>query len=124
MPTLILLIESDQVTRTLIRYHLLRAGYAVEESAPDDVLRLLRTREPRLVIADEDSMLDDGQSMDDLWERAPEARSVPLLLLADVAPPAARSGRPLGTARQRQYLAKPVLARQLLSGIGAMLARA
>ncbi|HEY1016200.1 MAG TPA: hypothetical protein VGE07_26055, partial [Herpetosiphonaceae bacterium] len=66
--TLIILIESDQVTRTLIRYHLLRAGYAVEECAPDDLLQLLRTRPPQLVIAAQESRLGDGQPMDGLWE--------------------------------------------------------
>lgn len=120
-PTSIILIESDQLTRTLIRYHLVRAGYAVEECHPDDLLQVLRSRPPQLVIAAQESLLGDGQPMHDLWERHPEAGAVPLLLLADLPPIA--GGRPqAGAPSRRRYLARPVLARQLLSGIGAMLA--
>lgn len=114
MTTHILLIESDDVTRILLRYHLVRAGYVVAEATPGDVLPMLRHQPPQLVIADQRSRLDNGQSVEDLWHYNPESCSMPLLMLTDI-------DRTPSKEAHCHYLAKPVLARQLLQDIGSML---
>ena len=111
MPTEVLLIDPDTVTRTLIRYHLLRAGYVVH-AAPNGeaVLQLSSSVQPRVVIADESVKLDDPCEV----TRFTVYHALPWVVLT--ALPCRQRDQ-----SSRTYIAKPALSRQLLSCIAALM---
>ena len=113
MPTEVLLIDPDNVTRTLIKYHLIRAGYVVHEvPSGEAVLQLSSSAQPRLVIADESVRFDDHC----------EAVQTPFTLYHSL-PWVVLTALPCSQRDQssRTYIAKPALATQLLSCIAALI---
>ncbi|HYF61253.1 MAG TPA: hypothetical protein VD886_00475 [Herpetosiphonaceae bacterium] len=112
MPTSILLIDPDEITRTVLKYHLVRAGYVVHDLDCPEAAFALAGAGPSLVVADETVAaalwLDAGRR----WTY----RDVPALVLTNL-PPAAR------VVESRTYLAKPVRAGQLLSSIARLACR-
>jgi CheY-like chemotaxis protein len=113
MPTEVLLIDPDNVTRTLIKYHLMRAGYIVHEAASSEaLLHFSPFLHPSLIIADESVNLDDqpscAKSPLGVYGRLPS-----LVLTALPATQRADS--------RRTYIAKPALSNQLLRCVAALL---
>ncbi|XSG73615.1 hypothetical protein ACP8Y2_15645 [Herpetosiphon llansteffanensis] len=54
MPMTVLLVDPDQITRTIMRYHLRRAGYTVYEADSSLLAEQLNQQyQPRFVILDE-----------------------------------------------------------------------
>ncbi|MBA3468054.1 MAG: response regulator [Herpetosiphonaceae bacterium] len=106
----VLLIDPDNVSRTLIKYHLKRAGYIVHEAANcEAALRFSPYVRPSLIIADESVNLEEQPSGQIKCYTA-----LPWVVLTDL--PA-----PQRTESRRTYLAKPALSSQLLRCIDALM---
>ena len=113
MPTEVLLIDPDNISRTLIKYHLNRAGYIVHEAANrEDALEFSSSVRPSLIIADESINLEDQPS---------SASNCPLLY--SLLPWVVLTALPVYQRdhSRRAYLAKPALSSQLLRCIAALM---
>jgi DNA-binding NtrC family response regulator len=109
MPTSILLIDPDEITRTVLKYHLVRAGYVVHALDCPEAAFALSGAGPSLVVADEAVAGSLWLDADRDWRY----RDVPALVLTNL-PPAHR------VVASRTYLAKPVRSGQLLSSVAQL----
>ncbi len=113
MPTEVLLIDPDNISRTLIKYHLKRAGYIVHEAANREAaLQFSPYVRLSLIIADESINLEDQPSS--ASNCSPLYSLLPWVVLTDL--PAHQRDQ-----SRRAYLAKPALSDQLLSCIAALM---
>ncbi len=113
MPTEVLLIDPDNVSRTLIKYHLKRAGYIVHEAANREAaIQFSPYVRPSLIIADESISLEDQPSGASNYS-----------LLYSLLPWVVLTALPTYQRDhcRRAYLAKPALSSQLLSCIAALM---
>ena len=102
MATTVLLIDPNNVTRAIIKYHLCRAGYTVYEALNrEDVRSAERDLRPAMIIVDESV---------DLAESDPQ---LPHLVLTNLPHPPSNQD-------SRAFLTKPVLANHLLSAVSSL----
>jgi CheY-like chemotaxis protein len=115
MPTEVLLIDPDNVTRTLIKYHLMRAGYIVHEAASGEALLTFSSYlHPSLIIVDESVNLDDQASCGGVSSPLTHYGTLPSLVLTALPVPQRDHS-------SRAYIAKPVLSNQLLRCVAALI---
>lgn len=109
MPTEILLIDPNTITRAVMKYHLTRAGYVVHEAATSEAaIQLEAQSRPSVIIADEAVSLPLSNA-----ERG--FAGLPWVVLTDLPKRPTRS-------LAGMYIAKPVLATQLLRCVEALVA--
>jgi hypothetical protein len=109
MTTEILLIDPNTITRAVMKYHLTRAGYVVHEAATSEAALMLDTQSHlSVIVADEAVTLPLGGA-----DRG--FAGLPWVVLTDVPKRPTRS-------LSGMYIAKPVLATQLLRCVEALVA--
>ena len=111
MPTEILLIDPDAITRRLLKYHLQRAGYVVHEAMSGEVALDYASRSS-VVIADEAALW--GVTMESaIGIGANQFAHLPALILTNVPH--------RNEHATRTYLAKPVRAVHVLQCVAALI---
>jgi CheY-like chemotaxis protein len=83
MPTRILLVDDDEIFRTVAAMALEEAGYAVVEAADAfDALALLRDLRPDAIISDLNLPLMDGQAFLERVRGQPDLAAIPFVILS------------------------------------------
>jgi two-component system phosphate regulon response regulator PhoB len=118
----ILLVEDDPALAELVRFHLERAGYAVERTADgEEALVLVREMPPDLVLLDWMIEGVSGIEVCRRLRRASESKSLPIIMITARGEEADRI-RGLETGAD-DYITKPFSPRELLARIAAVLRR-
>jgi DNA-binding response OmpR family regulator len=121
-PKLILVVEDDAATRSMLRAVLEEDGHRVLESDGAAVgLHLFRTRKPDLAVLDVNLPDGDGMDLCRKMRSSPAQGSVPVIMLT------AKSGMEDKLsgfdAGADQYLTKPICAKEFLMWVRALLRR-
>jgi PAS domain S-box-containing protein len=115
----ILIVDDDADARRLLRHHLLRAGYRVEE-APDGATALVRARALRPAVVTLDVLMPemDGWAVLAEFKADPELADIPVVMASIIEEN--RLGFTLGAA---EYVTKPIDRRRLLSVLERLVGR-
>ena len=118
----ILLVEDDEALAELVRYHLERAGYAVEHTGDgEEALLLVSETPPDLVLLDWMIEGVSGIEVCRRLRRASASKSLPVIMMTARGEEADRV-RGLETGAD-DYVTKPFSPRELLARISAVLRR-
>jgi sigma-B regulation protein RsbU (phosphoserine phosphatase) len=117
----VLVVDDEPVTRTVVRSHLTNAGYEVlVASSGQEALASLQTRRPDLIVLDQMMPQMTGVELTRELRGSPELREVPIILMT-----ASRAEEDLEAAfaaGANDYLSKPVPKTLLLSRVESALA--
>ena len=118
----ILLVEDDRALVELIRFHLVKAGYEIRQTAcGDEALLLVRETPPDLVLLDWMIEGTSGIEVCRQLRRSPQTKQIPIIMMTARGEESDRI-RGLDTGAD-DYITKPFSPREMLARVGAVLRR-